>query len=234
MPSRSPLLSRLLLLLSLATAGAAQAADDWQLIDEQDGIRVYRLLDEALDRRSFRGVTVMPVTDFPSIVAVINDYPNLPRWLYFVSAAQEFGRRGPLDRDVLVQTDLPWPLTDREAVLRALGTQPPDGYDIDIRLINQPALLPPNEDYIRFPELDARLLFRWLGEGRLEVTYQIVADPGGWVPDWLAARVLRDAPYYTLRDLRRTLNRPEYQGHSYDYLRVPPVAARPSPGEATP
>lgn len=223
------LLRAMLLLAGLclwvpAIAAEPASADGWRLVSDEDGIRVYRKDTPGSRLKTFRGITEMVVPDYYAIGAVINDYPNIPRWLHFVSAAQEFNRRGPLDRDLLFQTDMPWPVADREAVVRAVGYTPPGTYDTELRFENQPRALPANPDYVRFPQFHARFSFHWLGNRRVQVTYEVVADPGGYIPDFLANRVLRDAPYETLRRFAAVVKRPEYQGHYYDYLVLPPDA----------
>jgi hypothetical protein len=225
-----PLLRRNLVVLLIVAACAAtghaagtRSADGtWQLVSEKEGIKVYMRHGEGSRLKTFRGVTTLSVDDWHALAGVINDYANAPRWLHFVSAVQELGRRGPLDRDVIFQTDLPWPVNDREAVVRAHGWNPPGTYDTVIRFENAPTLLPPNGDFVRFPEFNARFDFHWAGGNRMEVTYELVADPGGYIPDWIANIVLKDAPYFTLKRLAKTIQRPEYQGKHYDYIVTPP------------
>lgn len=218
-------LSALLLLASMASpsfalAAAAATADAWHLVTERDGIRVYVQQRDGL--KAFRGIADYEVRDWYAIGAAVNDFGNVPRWLYFVSAVQEIGRRNDTDRDLLIQTDLPWPVADREAIVRARAWNVPGTWDTVVRFENAPSLLPPNEDYIRFPQLTARFDFHWLGGRRMQVTYEVVADPGGWIPVWLADIVLRDAPYYTLKRFAKVLERPDYQGRRYDYIVTPP------------
>lgn len=212
----------LAVLLALLVPVVAVAADPWQLVGERDGIRVYMQKIEGSRLKTFRGVAEIEVKDWQAIGAVINDYANAPRWLHYVSALQEIGRRGPLDRDLIIQTDLPWPVADREAVVRGRSWNPAGTHDTVIRFENAPALLPPNEDYVRFPVFNARFDFHWLGGHRVQVTYEIIADPGGYIPDWIANIVLQDAPYLTLRRFAVAINRPEYQGRYYDYIVTPP------------
>src|SRR5690606_39498819 len=114
------------------------------------------------------------------------------------------------------------PLANREAVLRAdvREVRSQDEQRVEVLLSNAPDRLPPNEDYIRFPEMQGIFGARDLGNDTVEITYQLVLDPGGYIPAWLANILLRDAPYFTLDRLRRIVKRPEYQGHYYDYIHL--------------
>nr|MCS5564183.1 hypothetical protein [Oleiphilaceae bacterium] len=170
--------------------------------------------------KTFRGVTRFTLSDEYSLVALLNDYPSYPKWLHFVDSAEEFNRVSPLDRSLRFTTQLPWPLADREAVLRAKVTQTltEDEESVMVDLINRPDALPPNNEYIRFPEMTGKLGFVRLGNQRVEMTYELILDPGGYIPAWIANILLRDAPYFTLERLRRIVSKPEYQNHYYDYL----------------
>ena len=66
--------------------------------------------------------------------------------------------------------------------------------------------------------MTGKLGFRRLGGKKVEMTYELILDPGGYIPAWIANILLRDAPYFTLERLRRIVSKPEYQNHYYDYL----------------
>ena len=193
---------------------------DWTLVSDRNDIQVYMKHRDESRLKTFRGITRFTLNDEYSLVALLNDYPSFPKWLHFVDSAEEFGRTSPLDRQLRFTTQLPWPLADREAVLRAKVTQTlnTEQESVMITLINQPDALPPNNNYIRFPEMTGLLGFTRLGNHEVEMTYELILDPGGYIPAWIANILLRDAPYFTLERLRRIVNKPEYQNHYYDYI----------------
>lgn len=211
------------LALAISTFGhAANSNDleDWKLVSDRNDIQVYMKHRDESRLKTFRGVTRFRLADEYSLVALLNDYPSYPKWLHFVDSAEEFNRISPLDRSLRFTTQLPWPLADREAVLRAkvTQTQTEDEESVMVDLINRPDALPPNNEYIRFPEMVGKLGFRRLGNQEVEMTYELILDPGGYIPAWIANILLRDAPYFTLERLRRIVSKPEYQNHYYDYL----------------
>lgn len=215
----------IVLFLALFVASFTWAADsneleDWKLVSDRNDIQVYMKHRDESRLKTFRGVTRFELKDEFALAAVLNDYDSYPKWLHFVDSAEEFDRRGPLDRSVRFTTQLPWPLADREAVLQADVQQKvtTEEESVMIELINQPDALPPNNDYIRFPEMWGKLGFIRLGDDQVEMTYELILDPGGYIPAWIANILLRDAPYFTLERLRRIILKPEYQNQYYDYL----------------
>lgn len=210
----------ILFALVFSTAHADDDPQEWKLVSDRNGIQVYMKHRDESRLKTFRGVTRFELKDEFALAAILNDYESYPKWLHLIDGAEEFDREGPLNRDVRFTTKLPWPLADREAVLNAdvQVTLNDLTESVMIELINQPDALPPNNDYIRFPELWGKLGFVRLGDAQVEMTYEIILDPGGYIPAWIVNILLRDAPYFTLERLRRIIRKPEYQNKYYDYL----------------
>src|SRR5699024_9588379 len=215
------LLALVILWPSLATAEAQESS--WELIADRNDIIVHKKLNPVSGLAAFRGSTVIKESDPYAFVALMNDFDNYPRWLHFVSKADELERVTPLLRYLRFQTLLPWPLKNREALLKATVTQQPpqdkDQYDlVEILLTNEPDYLHPNASFIRFPHIQGVFSFKWLSEDEVAVTYELQLDPGGYIRPWLANILLRDAPYFTLERLRRLIKSPAYHGHTFDYI----------------
>lgn len=205
----------LLLILSgpLASA-AAPAADDslWRLVADKNGIQVYMRHTDDSPLKTFRGVTRFRMDNLHAISAVLNDTENMSRWMHFVDRAVELQRHDYLHRDMQFLTELPWPVTDREAVVKVVVSHDVPKNAVYIRVSNAPRLLPPNGDYVRFPQFDARFDFIADPKTRMvEVTYEVIADLGGYLPASLVNIAMKDVPYFTLDKFRRIVARPEYQ-----------------------
>lgn len=211
------------LLATLLLAGHATAAEaPWRLVSDKNGIQVYMRHDDSARIKTFRGVTRFKVQNLNAMSGVLNDTPNMPRWMHFISQATELRRTDYLNREYQFLTRMPWPLADREAVVRLLVRQDPKDKGVTVHVINAPTLLPPNDNYVRIPQMNGRFAFVPTGvEKEVEVTYELILDPGGYVPAWIANIVLKDTPYFTLERLRRVVERPEYQGWKEPVLDLP-------------
>lgn len=207
--------------LFIIGAPASAAVNDWRLVKDKNGIKVYMRHTDDSPIKTFRGVMAFDVENPSSLIALFNDYDAMPRWAHFISAADGISMKSPLDRNLRFLTALPWPLSDREALVHATVKQDPRTYDVYITLENAPDLLPPNPRFVRFPWFRGRFDFKVLTAGRVEATYEVEIDPGGYIPAWMANILAQDAPYFTLDKLRRIHQRPEYQGKTFDYLDFP-------------
>jgi hypothetical protein len=210
----------LLMTLLLATATQGATSPPWKLVSDRNDIRVYVRDSVDTPLKTFRGVTRFALADEYAMVALLNDYEAYPDWLHFVDSARELDRDNETVRRLRFTTLLPWPLADREALLECRVSQHKGGGEVVVHLNNRPKLLPPDPHYIRFPQLNGLLRFRRLGDGQVEVVYQLTLNPGGYIPTWLVNILLRDAPYFTLERLRRVVHRPEYQGRYFPFLNL--------------
>lgn len=228
-PCAAPFRFLLLVLLTLLT-GPSLAAQldtrldpDWKLVSDRNGVQVYVRHTDTSRLKTFRGVTRFTLPDEYALAAVLNDYPNHPKWLYMIDSSRELRRDTPLRRYLHVTTDLPWPLDDRDTAIEVNVRQrlTPQEEGIIITMENRPGLLPRQKDYVRIPELKGLFKFRRLNNsGLTEATYEVVLDPGGYVPGWAVNILARDIPYFTLDRLRRFVLRPEYQDKFFDYLEL--------------
>jgi hypothetical protein len=234
-PHRKTLLPTLLAaaaVMACLLLGAAFAADgpldtrldpDWKLVSDRNGVQVFVRHTDTSRLKTFRGVTRFVLPDEYALAAVLNDYPSHPKWLYMIDSSTELRRDTPLRRYMHVTTNLPWPLDDRDTVIEVNVRQrlTPGEESINISMENRPGLLPEREGYVRIPELKGLFKFRRLNNaGLTEATYEVVLDPGGYVPGWIVNILARDIPYFTLDRLRRFVLRPEYQNKFYDYLEL--------------
>ncbi|MFP1678161.1 START domain-containing protein [Alloalcanivorax sp. C16-2] len=213
-------LSLLMLLPLLTGAGTLTPLAEerqWRLISDRQGIQVYqpaRVPDSRL--RGFRGVTRLRVTDEYALVALLEDYAAYPDWLHLVDGVQVLNRDAPGPRRLRLTTRMPWPLTNRDAILESHVSQ--GRGTVVVSLLNRPATLPPAPDYLRVPALSGELRFERVAPDQVEVVYQLLFDPGGRIPGWLTEVLLRETPHFTLERLNRVVRRPRYQGHYYPEL----------------
>jgi hypothetical protein len=101
----------------LAAAGYAGARSrHWTQIDEEDGIRVWRLDVPGQDLPGFRGQTRMQAP-LSRIVETLQNVSEHPEWMYRCAEAKALRRFGEHHAVVYNRTDVPWPIWDRDVIL---------------------------------------------------------------------------------------------------------------------
>ena len=133
----------LIMMLATALLGRADEAGtepEWILVTDRDGVKVYRQDEQDTRLKTFRGVARMQVDDFKAIGVLMDDYDSVADFMHMVSEIRDVKRYAHDKRDVYVTTQLPWPVSDRDAPLRVSFYQEPDSYDLVMPISLNPGM----------------------------------------------------------------------------------------------
>lgn len=206
------LLKFLLLPLLLSLSLFASADEDWSLARDRDGIKVWTRMPDDFPIREFKAVVTVKST-LSGLVNLILDTDHADRWVYRTDRITILKRDEAKGSFVIrVETDFPWPLTDRDAVVEGQILQDEKTGVVTVRSHAQAAgLYPVNPDFVRMADMDGTWIFRPLGQGQVEVTMFGRADPGGHIPASAVNLIIHETPYRTLQGLRKVISDPRYQ-----------------------
>ncbi|MFN3714963.1 MAG: START domain-containing protein [Alcanivoracaceae bacterium] len=211
----------LILLASFASAVMAEERQ-WRLVTDRDGIRVYMAHNDDSPIKTFRGEAVVPMSDFRAIGNHVDDYDFVASWMHMISSISDLGRDSGVERRIWVTTRLPWPVSNRDAPLNLQISQEPDSFAVVVAYEAEQSLMPPQSGYVRMPELKGMLRFMPVKPGEVHVTFEVVLDPGGYIPAWIANLILRDIPYFSLRRFQRVADQERFRQKDTGYYRIPP------------
>ncbi len=187
-------------------AAAQEVRAEWRVVASEDGVEVSQLDASGRTLPRFRGVGEVPA-DPDRIVAIIRDIEHQCEWMPDCSEARIVREE---EQGVLFyrRTDAPWPVSDRDVLLRSTLRVVEPGKEIHIRFfsVDDPSV-PPREGHVRMPLLRGSYKIRALAPGRSHVEIEFDADPGGNFPGGLAARTARDNPLRTIVKLRERVAR---------------------------
>lgn len=213
----------LIVLMSLSvTALAASESEKWEPARDSDGIRVWTREVPGSPLRAFKATMVVR-SSLGGLVNLILDTDNASRWVYSTD------RIVLLKRDVekasfviRVETNFPWPLTDRDVVMagQILQDEKTATVTINSRAINGPEY-PPQANYVRMPDMEGTWVFRPLGNEMVEVTMIGRADPAGHIPPGIINLIIDVTPYKTMQAMRRLLAEARYQKTPLPQIREP-------------
>jgi hypothetical protein len=206
----------LTLVLSLLATRAA--ADAWELVHEAGDLRVERRDYQGSRLDEIRG-TVRVRASLNALMALLKDDEFNEEWVYRSGGARILEDEGYPRAYVYGIVDAPFPMTDRDTVVRFDYRQDAATKDIVITITNFPAFVPEEQGLVRVPRFGGFWRLRPLGAGRVEVTYQVYGDPGGWIPVWLANRAALVSVQHTLTNLTEVVKR--YEGVTSPYVDEP-------------
>ncbi len=167
--------------------GHSASGHTWELLYNDESVRVEQREYAGSPLREVRGVTRLQAS-LNAIVALLRDADFNDRWVYRSGGAKILAQNGAHQAYVYGVVDAPWPMQDRDTVVRFDYQQDPQTRVVRINIVNFPDYLPPRDALVRVPEFGGFWELRPEPEGWVVVTYQVYGHPGGLIPVWVANR----------------------------------------------
>lgn len=172
----------------------------WELQKNQDGISVYTkpvLVSEGNEQLAYKGVTVVKAS-IDRLLEVMKDVNNFDKWIHNCYEAKVLQTVNDNERIVYQKTHFPWPTQDRDSILKQTFVRESASL-IRLNMVNHDGAK--NDDFIRIPYFNGYWSFKDLGNGKIEIVYEAVADSGGSIPSFIGDRFIVDVPFYSIKGL---------------------------------
>ena len=191
----------------------------WKLQKDKDGIKVYTRDSDKSAFDEFRA-TIQLNQSIHSFVAVMRDVESLHEWAYNVKNARPLMLLGDSLQYYYSEVSIPFPFTDRDGIYRNRYTWKSDSSLLIIDIDILPDYIEEKEGLVRIPYGKGFWRVKVLGDRFIDITFQMVVDPGGGVPSWMANMFIDDTPTYTLTKLREVIVKEKYQNRKFDFFGV--------------
>ncbi len=185
---------------------------NWQLREESDGIRIYTTAVPGSDFEAFRAVADLDAST-SRLMAVLVNPASCTEWVHNCVESEAFGSGGFGDRYAYSVNDMPWPVQDRDYVIRIRTHGEQASGVVDMYLSAVPGARPERDDYIRVDQSDTHYRFEPLGPERTRLTWVQHTEPNGSIPSWLVNSLVVDIPVKSIRNLERVARSPRYAGY---------------------
>ncbi|MEZ4272816.1 MAG: START domain-containing protein [Myxococcota bacterium] len=207
------LLSLLCLSLGLFSTpiAATELSEPWQEILSEEGVTVWQAEVANSSLVKFRGVGIVNAP-LNRIVAVVSDLTRRQEWQ--INCVESRVIESMTADHMIGYYRLKGPplISDRDVVFDAVLTTQADLGIVRIDFNEVTDIRMPLVDGVeRMPKLHGYWKMQWLAESVTEVTYEVQADPGGWIPDWLVNHAAKSFPHGSIVRLRRQVKRRGYE-----------------------
>ncbi|QOI98564.1 MAG: hypothetical protein HRU69_14220 [Flammeovirgaceae bacterium] len=176
---------------------------DCELKRSQDSIFVYacKLTDSKV--KAIRASFTLPTT--PSVLAAhILNVEAYTEWQYNIIKAEVLEVIGDLELIYRAEVKAPWPVSNRDLVVRLRITQDPATRVMTFSIVSIPDYIPPYDGIVRVPKSEGKWVITPLNN-RLKIDYSFIVDPGGSVPSWLINFSIAEGPYRTFHNLSKRI-----------------------------
>lgn len=204
------LFAALLAATGLLLSPITQALDHTKIATQapainRDGVKVWTYKTEGNPAVSYHASVTLN-TSLNNTIALITNYKTAAEWAPYVGKIEVIS---PLNNDgemiYRMELDLPFPMTDRDVVIKSRLHQRPTG---EVWLENKAikdARAPERSGLVRVQHYQGSWQLRPLKNNQLEVTTNGYADLGGAIPLSFSNLFVKQQPYQMLVNLRRYL-----------------------------
>ena len=176
----------------------------WRIDKYKEGIKV--------SSRQIAGSAVRVVrtevdinAPFDRVFALLLDASQRPRWDTVCAEASVHKQLSDSEDIIYIVNDLPWPVSDRDMVLRRQWSMTADGSQARIHASAENQLLPRVEGRVRVEKAEGVWTVLRTGASTVRVRAVLHAEPGGPIPSWLMNTLAVQGPYNAMAKLRQIL-----------------------------
>jgi hypothetical protein len=109
------------------------------------------------------------------------------------------------------EVDLPWPVSNRDFIIRITLTQEPLTKVMTIVAENMPKYVPQKNGIVRIQKSYGIWQISPIDNKHVRVEYTLQVDPGGSIPAWLVNMVASTGPYQSFIGLRKQVKKEKYK-----------------------
>jgi hypothetical protein len=184
---------------------SAPAFANWEKIDDEEGIRVFRKEVLGSSVVAFRGEATVEAS-IEKVLWVLGDNTHRTEWVDRLEKSVVLERKGPYESIVYQHFSLPFPASDRDYVYRGKATRDKSGV---VTLLLESVTHPkaPATVGVRANLIRSRYLLTSKGKDRTFVVVEIHTDPMGSLPSFLVNLVQKSWPMKTMKGLRQHLKK---------------------------
>lgn len=179
----------------------------WDLEKEKNGITVHTRAVEGSELKEFRGKTKLKAA-LSTVISLMEDNPNYVTWLKNCKQAEAVKVLNTKEKYIYIQNGAPWPVNDRDFVIHTIFSQDKNTGAVTYTIRPIANIVAEKNGIVR-GTLKGFWKFVPVGD-EVEVTYQLLSEPGGRVPTSIANFVVVDIPYETLRKMKEKVTESKY------------------------
>jgi hypothetical protein len=198
----------ILWLLGSCVKGVAQGKG-WKLHAEKDGVQVFT---QPVNNSAFKAVKAVGVVEasMSRIAYVLMDVKTTKEWVYGTKVCTLLKQMTPSDLIYYSEVDLPWPVSNRDFIIRITLSQDPKTRVMTIVAENMPTYISEKNGIIRIQRSSGLWHITPVDATHVRVEYTLQVDPGGWIPAWLVNMVASTGPYQSFIGLRKQVKKEKY------------------------
>ena len=202
--------SLLLFILCFVIFSSDLSSQDWKVFKENDRIKV---LTRKPKESKYDQIKIIATIQAPlsEVVKALEDVEYHKEWVYATEESRFVKKSGAYNFDYYVKMDMPFPVKDRDVVIKYKRIQNDDNSVLITAQANN-LIMEPTDGLVRIENFESTYQLTPQTKGQVEVVYFMAADPGGSVPAWVVNLFTTKGPIKTMESLIELVESDHYKG----------------------
>jgi hypothetical protein len=202
-------------LLISAICFSQESKFEWQLKKDESSITVYSRKTVNSNFRELKSVTYVK-TSLNSIVALLDDWDTYTQWVYKCGESKTLKRISNTELIHYQTVVAPWPAENRDFVVNVKFSQDEKTKIVTIKSVCWADYIPQASHHVRITEFNACWTLIPLKDGIIQINYQLMVNPGGYVPAWLVNMAAVDG---TMVHFKEWIVKEKYQKAKISFIK---------------
>jgi hypothetical protein len=192
-------------------------SEPWKLAKSAEGIQIYTSPVPGTEFSMFRAITRVK-TSLLSLVAIWSNADSFTGWMFTCKEARLLEKESEQTYIIYILTAVPWPLSNRDNILRSALTQDKVTGKITIEMTGLPDYMEKRPNTVRVIKAFGKVELTPLENHEIEVSFEYFMNPGGLIPAPIINLFLLDFPFFTLKKMRSVVLEKKFQDMQYSFL----------------
>ncbi len=181
----------------------------WEKKLDKENVEIFTREHAGSTIKAFKAIATLdaPLTQ---VMAVMANPNSCVEWVHGCIVSYGFDAKSFNDRHAYSVNDLPWPVADRDYVLKISTWREPDSGRIWMEMHAVTDKKPVTTQYERVTVAQTIYVFESTEDNKTQMTWLQHTEPGGALPSWLVNALLIDIPFKSLRKLEEVANWDKY------------------------
>jgi hypothetical protein len=205
-------------LLISAVCFSQEGKFDWQLKKDESGIAVYSRKTVNSNFKELKSIAYVK-TSLSSIVALLDDWDTYTQWVYKCGASKTLKRINTTELIHYQTVVAPWPAENRDFVVNVTFAQDEKTKVVTIKSVCNANYIPSVAHHVRITEFNACWTLIPSKDGVIQINYQLMVNPGGYVPAWIVNMAAIDGPFETMVHFKEFIVKEKYQKAKVSFIK---------------
>ena len=182
----------------------ASAQENWKLVKDESGIKVYTKTEPGSAYKAFKAEMQVNCR-IESIVEVLKNSDSINNWIVNCKGIKKL-KSEENDQYYYIETSLPFPFKNRDMVYHFQYIKI-NSNQVRVDVTGIPDYIPPVEGFVRLAKANGYWLLAPIDTSTTAIAYQMHVEPGGLIPAWLANPFIVNVPFSTFKELRNIIQK---------------------------